>query len=172
MFNGLDHLCIVTSDVDRVVRTWADGFGVGPWQVYEFDETNMTTEVDGEARPFAMRVGLCQVGPAFRVEVIQPLDDRSPYAASLDAHGGADHLHHVKLDVADFEQASEALGARGLKVTFDGVFPGDVGVAHGRYFDATADLGFLLEISEVSPGFTMAPPEYEYQAGAPAAPGV
>ena len=170
MFTGANHLCIVTGDIDRAVRAWADGVGVGPWSVYTYDETTMTTVVDGEPRPFAMRVALCQLGGGFAIELIQPLDDNSPYADSLQAHDGSDHFHHVKLDVDDFDGAAATLASRGMGITFDGRFPGVVGEAHGRYFNTADELGIVIEVGELSPDFAMHAPDYEYPVvpGSPA----
>jgi hypothetical protein len=38
----------------------------------------MSAVVEGEPVDFAMRVALCSLSPAARIEIIQPLDDRSP----------------------------------------------------------------------------------------------
>ena len=114
---------------------------------------------------FKMRVALAQLGPAFRIEIIEPLDDRSLYAASLRQSGGADHIHHVRLDVSDFAGARNELGALGLEVRFDATFRGGSPDGHrvrGMYFDARDDLGFLLEIAEAPPGFSMPQPDYVY----------
>ena len=61
-----------------------------------------------------MRAALCTLSPGFRLELIQPLAGRSPYSESLERHGGRDHVHHLRLDVADYAAASEHLRARGL----------------------------------------------------------
>jgi hypothetical protein len=82
-FTGINHICVVTHDIDRAVRMWSDRYGVGPWSLWTKDASNMTAVVDGEPTDFAMRVALCQLSPGFRLEIIQPLDDRSPYAKSL-----------------------------------------------------------------------------------------
>ena len=164
MFSGPNHICIVTADLDGAVRRWWDRYRVGPWRVFTYDRSNMDAAIDGEPAEFEMRVALAQMGPAFRVEIIQPLDDRSLYAASLRESDGADHIHHVRLDVPDFARAEDELRALGLAVRFDGSFRGRSpdGDVRGMYFDATGDLGFLLEIGDAPPGFCMPEPDYVY----------
>ena len=165
MFAGVNHICIVTADLDGAVRRWSDRFRVGPWRVFTYDRSNMEATMDGEPVDFEMRVALAQLGDALHIEIIQPLDDRSLYAASLSKNGGADHIHHVRLDVSDFTRARNELDALDLDVRFDGTFRGnapDGDRAHGMYFDATDDLGFLLEIGEAPPGFSMPEPDYVY----------
>src|SRR3954452_481852 len=94
---GINHVCVVTRDLDRLVRVYWEKYGVGPWTIYSYDESNLKATVDGEPRSFEMRAALAQLGPDSRIELIQPLDETSPYADSLRARGDADHLHHVRL---------------------------------------------------------------------------
>ena len=165
MFTGVNHICIVTADLDGAVRRWSDRYQVGPWRVFTYDRSNMEATIDGEPADFQMRVALAQLGDAFRIELIQPLDDRNLYASSLRKNGGADHVHHLRLDVTDFTRARGELDALGLVVRFDGTFSGsapDGDRVRGMYFDATDDLGFLLEIGDAPRGFLMPEPDYVY----------
>jgi methylmalonyl-CoA/ethylmalonyl-CoA epimerase len=165
LFTGANHICVVTTDLDGAVRRWWDRYRVGPWRVFTYDRSNMEATMDGEPADFDMRVALAQLDPGFRIELIQPLDDRSLYAASLRNSGGADHIHHVRLDVPDFDGARDELQALGLDVRLDATFRGgspDGERVRGMYFDATDDLGFLLEIGQAPPGFSMPEPEYVY----------
>ena len=125
----------------------------------------MSALVDGEPADFAMRVALCQVSPTFRLELIQPLDDRSPYAKSLAEHGGADHVHHVRFDVADYSAAKDRLQGLGLESPLDARFagaPGASGEFVGTYFATEDELGFIVEIGEAPEGFEMPAPESVY----------
>lgn len=165
IFSGVNHLCVVTRDLDRAVRIWSDRYGVGPWSLYTKDESNMSAVVDGAAAAFAMRVALCSLSPAFRLELIQPLDDRSPYAASLAEHGGADHVHHVRLEVDDYGRAGAQLERLGLRRMLEAEFAGAPGVASrfvGAYYDTRDELGFVVEIGHMPPGFAMPAPERVY----------
>jgi methylmalonyl-CoA/ethylmalonyl-CoA epimerase len=165
LFSGPNHVCIVTGDLDAAVRRWSDRYGVGPWRVFTYGRSNMEATMDGEPADFEMRVGLAELGPAFRVELIQPLDDRSLYAASLSKSGGTDHIHHLRLDVSDFAGSRNKLEALGLDVRLDATFTGkhpDGDRVRGMYFDATGDLGFLLEIGDAPPSFSMPEPDYVY----------
>jgi catechol 2,3-dioxygenase-like lactoylglutathione lyase family enzyme len=168
MFTGFNHVCVVTADVDRAVRTYSDSYGIGPWRVFVYDESNMSVKVDGEHLDFGMRVGLCQIAPGFVIELIQPIGDGNPYAESLQAHGGADHVHHLKLEAADFARTSERLEGLGVSRVFDGTFRGvdEESIAHGVYYSTEQDLGFLVEIGEMSPTFEVGTPEYVYPVDA------
>jgi catechol 2,3-dioxygenase-like lactoylglutathione lyase family enzyme len=167
IFSGINHICVVTRDLDRAVRLWTDRYGFGPWTIFTKDGTNMAALVDGEPTDFAMRVGLASVSRSFRIELIQPLDELGPYAASLARRGGADHVHHVRLEVADYEAARARLDGLGrrrlLEAEFDGA-PGAPGKFAGTYFDTEDELGFVVEIGHAPPGFAMPEPQAVYPA--------
>jgi catechol 2,3-dioxygenase-like lactoylglutathione lyase family enzyme len=153
-FTGVNHVCVATRDLDRAVRIWSDRYGVGPWALWTKDSSN-----------FAMRVALCSLPSGTRIELIEPLDDRSPYAESLARHGGADHVHHVRLDVDDFADTRETLTGLGLEPVLDATFAGAPGidsVVTATYLGTEDDLGFLLEIGDVPTGFAMPEPELVY----------
>jgi len=168
LFTGANHICIVTRDLDRAVRVWWDRYGVGPWRVFRYDDSNMSATVDGEPARFAMRAALAQLGPGFRIEVIQPLDEHGPYAPSLKRHGDADHIHHVRLDVDDLDEAVARMRGLGLdarmRASFAGGETGGPRVT-GAYFGTEADLGFTVEVAAMPAGFSMPEPEYVYPDG-------
>jgi methylmalonyl-CoA/ethylmalonyl-CoA epimerase len=157
---GINHICIATRDLDRAVATWADAYGVGPWRIWTKDASNMSASPQ-----FAMRVALADLPSGARIELIEPLDDRSPYAQSLERHGGADHLHHVRFDVEDYAAAREKLEGLGQDVLLDATFAGAEEVeseVRATYFATERDLGLLLELADVPAGFIMPAPERTY----------
>jgi hypothetical protein len=164
VFTGINHICIVTADIDRTVRVWADRYNVGPWSVHTFDAARVSASVDGEPAEFGIRVGYCQFGPGTRIELIQPLDDRSPYARSLIERDGADHLHHLRLDVADYPSGLEHLTGLGLGESLSATFTGpDPSIqATAKYLSTEADLGFTTEIADIPAGFGPPPADYLY----------
>jgi methylmalonyl-CoA/ethylmalonyl-CoA epimerase len=165
VFTGVNHICVATTDLDRAVRTWSDRYGVGPWSLYRYDRSNMSAVVDGRPVDFAMRVALAPLSAASRIEIIQPLDDRSPYAESLARHAGVDHIHHVRFDVDDHDGALSQLRALDLHTTLSAEFSGAPGTDAsfaGTYFATEDDLGFVVEVGRAAPGFAMPEPEGVY----------
>lgn len=166
MLTGLNHVCVVTTDLDRAIRLWADRYGLGPWGVWTKDASNMTAAVEGRPTEFELRVALASLPSGVRIELIQPLDDRSPYAQSLARHGGADHIHHLRFDVESYDAAAAKLGGElGLRTILHAQFagaPGLEGSFTGTYFDTESELGFVLEIGEAPAGFAMPPPDDVY----------
>lgn len=163
MLTGLNHLCVVTGDLDRTIRTWADRYGVAPWSIWTKDASNMSAVVEGRPTEFAMRVALASLPSGVRIELIQPLDERSPYAESLAGHGGADHVHHLRFDVENYDAAAGRLrNDLGLRTMLHARFAGAEGEFAGTYFDTSSDLGFVLEIGGAPEGFAMPAPEDVY----------
>jgi methylmalonyl-CoA/ethylmalonyl-CoA epimerase len=167
IFTGLNHVCVATTDLDRAVRTWADRYGLGPWTLYAYDSSNMSAIVDGQSTDFEMRVALCNVSPTQRIELLQPLDDRSPYERSLGDRGGADHVHHLRLDIADYGEAQARLRSLGLRRIMDAEFAGGPGSGSkfvGTYYGTEEELGVIVEIGSAQPGFAMPQPMGVYPA--------
>lgn len=165
LFSGANHLCIVTADLDRAVATWADRYGVGPWTIYTKDASNVASAADGSPTPFGMRVALSSLAVTFRIELIQPLDGPSTYADSLASHGGRDHVHHLRLDVADYGATRGRLEGLDLEIPLDAWFDGAPGTKprlRATYFDTRSELGVMLEIADLVPGFVMPEPEAVY----------
>jgi len=165
LFTGGNHICIATCNLDRAVRRWWDRYGIGPWRVYRYDPSTVSAEVNGRPAEFSIRAALAPLGPHFRVEIIQPLEGDNPYTPSLERHGGADHIHHVRFDVSDYDDAVRQMDALGLRGVMDASFAGGTEESPplvGMYVDTTEDLGFVLEIAHSPSGFVMATPEYEY----------
>jgi methylmalonyl-CoA/ethylmalonyl-CoA epimerase len=162
-FSGINHISVVTADLDATVRVWQDRYGIGPWQLYTYDEDMIEAEVGGEPVKFGMRAGFCNLDPGTRVEIIQPLDDRGPYAESLRRHDGANHLHHMRLDVPDYAEARDGLDGLGLDRILDGEFAALEGTSsHAIYFDTAADLGFLVEVAHMPEGYVRIEPDGTY----------
>ena len=168
---GVDHVCVVTADLDRAMNAWWDRYGIGPWKHFVFDDRNMDAVIDGEPISFGMRVGLANLGPHTMIELIEPLDDRSPYAASLAERDGADHFHHIKIAVEDFDGASSRLLEAGAPINFKADFtnPPTECVAFSAYYHETEpDLGMRIELGHAGPSFAIPEPlgTYPEAAGA------
>lgn len=159
MFTGINHFCVVTSNLDRAVGIWSDRYGVGPWQVWTKDTGNMRATLHGQPAVFSFRVALAPIGDS-RIEIIEPLQGDSPYSRSLTQHAGTDHIHHVRLDTdADYPTTRNHLRSplglvESMAAEFDGA-PGSPTPFTCSYLNTEKELGFLLEVGEAPIGFTM-----------------
>jgi len=146
LFTATLQVSIVVPDLDEAMRTYVDGYGIGPWHVYEFNPGN----VDGmheRGRPVerSWRLAIAQVGEV-QWELVQPLDDDSVYAKFLAEHGPG--VHHVGVAVPDYERTLAELNGRGHEVLLGGTYNG----VTFAYLSTGRDLGIVTEIFDGAPG--------------------
>lgn len=146
MLTRIRQVAIVTTDLDRAVRTWSDRYGVGPWKIFEWNPDNVEqTTINGKPAEWSINSAHAQLGDT-AIEIIEPVDENGIFARSLELHGGRDHLHHLWIDTEDNERARTWLSSHG--VTSD-----QGGTALGINFDYMStfdDVGFWIEL--VDPG--------------------
>jgi hypothetical protein len=160
LLKGVVQIGIVTRDLDRVIRVWSDKYYVGPWHVHVFDPSNMNElTLDGEPAEYGMRIALASLG-SMMLEVIEPTDDRSIYAKSLETHGGADHVHHILCATDAYRPALEQFAASGVRTTQTG--RSTATGARFAYLATEDDLGFAIEISHRSGERTLPQPVEVY----------
>ena len=140
VFTETLQISIVVRDLERAVRTYADEYGIGPWEIYEFDPGTVSEMVKDDApAEFAMRIAVTMVG-SVQWELVQPLDDRSIYAEFLATKG--EGLHHVAVGGKPFHEELDAMRAKGRRVLQGGVYQG----ARFAYLSTDEDLGVITEI--------------------------
>jgi methylmalonyl-CoA/ethylmalonyl-CoA epimerase len=84
-------------------------------------------------------------------ELVQPLDDRSIYAAFLASKG--EGLHHVAVGGAPYRDTVDGMRANGRRVLLGGVYEG----ATFAYLSTDEDLKVLTEIFDWPEGLVQAP---------------
>ncbi len=73
---------IVVRDLDATMRSYVDNYGIGPWDIYEFNPGNLKDFHEyGQPVARSWRLAATMVGQV-QWELIQPLDDESIYALS------------------------------------------------------------------------------------------
>ncbi|MFG2526050.1 VOC family protein [Streptomyces sp. NPDC048527] len=82
-----------------------------------------TAELHGKKVGFSARYGFIRTGSS-EIELIQPLDGRSPYTEFLDLHG--EGVHHLAYVVGSIDQCLESRRATGEagRVTFEATIAG------------------------------------------------
>ncbi|HJM59855.1 MAG TPA: methylmalonyl-CoA epimerase [Alphaproteobacteria bacterium] len=105
MIGRLNHVAIAVPDLAAAAAIYADTLGAEVSAPVDLPEHGVST----------VFVTL----PNTKIELLHPLDGRSPTAAFLqrNAAGG---VHHVCYEVADIKAASAQLQAQGLRVLGDG----------------------------------------------------
>jgi hypothetical protein len=145
-FSETLQICVVVRDLEASMRTYVHDYGIGPWEIYEFNpDTVQDMHEGGEPVERSFRLALAKVG-GVQWELIQPLDDGSIYARHLAAHGQG--VHHVGVAVPDYAARIAAHEAKGGSVVFGGRYEG----INFAYLSTDTDLGVLTEIFDGAPG--------------------
>ena len=153
---------IVVPDLDAAVRRYVDGYGIGPWEFYQFDpgDAKVWLEHGRPARP-STRIATTMVGQV-QWELIQPLDDKSIFAQFLTATGGGGGVHHIAVAATNFDETLAAEARRGNELVLNCELSGAFNGIKVAYLGTQRDLGVILEVFNGLPAA---------QAEAAAAPG-
>jgi methylmalonyl-CoA/ethylmalonyl-CoA epimerase len=155
LFTETLQVGIVVRDLDEAMRTYVDDYGIGPWDVYEMNSSNVSEMTKDEKREdHAMRVALTQVG-SVTWELIEPVGENNIYADFLKEKG--EGLHHIGVGTKDYQAAVDDLHARGHTMLQGGNFHG----ALYAYPSTDRDLKFITEIFDFPEGFSLTP-DYTY----------
>jgi catechol 2,3-dioxygenase-like lactoylglutathione lyase family enzyme len=136
VFTETKQIALVVRDLEATMRTYVHEYGIGPWEIYEFNPDTVSDMVPTEC---AYRLAVTMVG-SVQWELIQPLDDASIYAEFLATRG--EGLHHVAVDVPDYGAALDTMRAKGRRLIQGGHYGG----ATFAYLSTDEDLGVITEI--------------------------
>ena len=144
-FTKAVQIGIVVRDLDATMRKYVDDYGIGPWQIFEFNPGN-AQDLREHGRPAqrSWRLAVAMVGQ-MQWELIEPLDNESIYARFLAEKGGG--VHHIAVAAQCFDKMLAMEAKRGSELVLSGEFEG-VKVA---YLDTERDLGVTLEIFSGTP---------------------
>lgn len=151
VFTDTIQIALVVRDIEETMRTYVHDYGIGPWDVYEFNpDTVRDMHEDGKPVERSWRLALAQFGQV-QWELIQPLDDDSIYARFLAEKG--EGVHHVGVAVPSFGATIDELARRGRGVVFGGEYKG----VNFAYLGTDGDLGLITEIFAAPPGLEQRP---------------
>jgi methylmalonyl-CoA/ethylmalonyl-CoA epimerase len=151
VFTETIQIALVVRDIEATMRTYVHDYGIGPWDIYEFNpDTVQDMREEGESVERTWRLALAQVGQV-QWELIQPLDEHSIYARFLAEKG--EGLHHVGVAVPSYDETIEKLEQRGRGVVFGGEYKG----VRFAYLPTDTDLGLITEIFAAPPGLEQKP---------------
>ena len=146
VFTETIQIAIVVRDLDAAMHTYVHDYGIGPWDVYEFNPGNVTNmREDGEPVERSWRLAITHVGKVMW-ELIEPLDDGSVYARFLAEKG--EGVHHVGVAAPSFDETVAAQAERGNGVLLGGEYNG----IEFAYLATERDLGVVTEIFDGAPG--------------------
>jgi methylmalonyl-CoA/ethylmalonyl-CoA epimerase len=142
---------IVVRDLDTALRRYVDDYGIGPWQVHEFNAGNAEDLHEyGQPVERSLRFAVTTVGQVLW-ELIETLDEESVFARFLAEKG--EGVHHIAVATPRFDDAVAAQAKRGNNLVLSGTFSG----AKVAYLPTDCDLGVIIEIFSGTPGAEQEP---------------
>lgn len=151
VFTETLQLSIVVRDLEATMKTYVERYGIGPWELYEFNPATVSEQTrDGEPSEYAIRLAVTMVG-SVQWELVQPLDDRSIYADFLAEKG--EGVHHVAVGGRPYTEELEAMRANGRRVLTGGFYNG----VRFDYLSTGEDLGVITEIFDWPEGLVQQP---------------
>ena len=127
---SVDQISIAVKDIDKVIESWSEMFGIGPWSFRDIGGT------DAKGRTWKARLAFAYLGPV-QIELVQPVEGRIFQSRFLETHG--EGLHHLGFYVDDVEAEVSNLVAQGAKLLI--ADPG-----HFAYLDSGGPGGVIFEL--------------------------
>jgi methylmalonyl-CoA/ethylmalonyl-CoA epimerase len=145
VFADTVQVALVVRDLQASMKRYVERYGIGPWEIYEFNpDTVENMKARGERIESSWRLALARVGGVMW-ELIEPLDDRSPYAEFLAEHG--EGVHHVGMAGTSFHGVLAQFDAEGRVPLLSGRYGG----IDFAYLPTNVDMGVATEIFSAIP---------------------
>ncbi|MBA7609000.1 hypothetical protein ES703_16186 [subsurface metagenome] len=109
---GINQICIVVKDVQKVVENYWNILGIGPWDIYTW-EAPLVYDYKYHGKPAWARakMALTQIG-AVQLELMEHVDGATIYQDFLMEHG--EGLNHMNFLVDDVDATAEILAKEGF----------------------------------------------------------
>jgi catechol 2,3-dioxygenase-like lactoylglutathione lyase family enzyme len=113
----ISHIGIVVNDVDEAARFYGETFGVGPFEVVDFDgeHTDYFLSYGEPAKP-KMKAALYYEGDFF-IELVQVTEGESVHTEFFGKHG--EGLQHLCFLVEETDAVLKQLESKGIKPVLD-----------------------------------------------------
>ena len=145
----LSNICqasVAVRDLEAAMDHYVS-IGVGPFMVYTVDTRDVPGIVyRGKPADYRVRAAMAHLGPLI-LELIENQRGESIYQEFLDEHGPG--LHHLGINVDDYEAARNELLSRGYESIQRGPIEGIERNGWFEYFDTVKDFGTCLELLDI-----------------------
>ncbi len=139
IMGDINQIGIVTPDIERSIEQFKK-IGLESWSEVFVNTPDKFEDMiaDGEPREYSSKCA-SNFDLNVEIELIEPLDEASDYAAFLKRNGGKAGVHHLRVDFDDIADVK----ATGKELLLSGV-PAGSGMAY-EYYDFIDELGLVLE---------------------------
>lgn len=140
LFTGTRQFAVAVNDLPAYIKTLQEDFGFGPWECWHYNQDTVADmKYRGKRLDHAMDIGVTPVG-IVDLELLQPLTAGNTYDDFIREHGQG--LHHLCMEVEDFDRTDAALRAAGCPKVQEGTVQG----TYYAYYDCREKLGFYVEL--------------------------
>jgi methylmalonyl-CoA/ethylmalonyl-CoA epimerase len=134
---NLSHIGIAVKDAEQTVKMLSKIWNIASPEIFDYEPKQEELFV---GRAFKARLVWFQLGPV-RIELLQPLDDRSIWHTFIQEKG--EGIHHFAFGVSNYDEMMKKFQAEGHKLLISAIFNGE----RWCYFD-TAPGGTVIELRE------------------------
>ena len=112
-FTETTQIGIVVRNLEATLQRYIDDFGIGPWEIYEFNPENANDLHEyGQPVERSWRLATTMIGQV-QWELIEPLDNESVYARFLAEKG--EGVHHIAVAAPKFDEAHRGADRQGKR---------------------------------------------------------
>lgn len=156
VFKDITEIILVVQDLDASVKKQWEMFGIGPWDIWTFDETNVKGMVQhDENKPFSIKIAYTKIGN-IHWELVQPLDQHSTYYETLRDHG--EGVHNIVFDVENYQKTIDHMKSINVGVHNAGNWQG----TEFLNFNTRPHLPVIAEIFKYPESGSFPPPDEIY----------
>jgi catechol 2,3-dioxygenase-like lactoylglutathione lyase family enzyme len=110
---GLHHVGLVVRDRDATIRHYKEILGLKSFFTFDVPPMPNYSFVYGKPATFELRVGFASLGNTL-LELLQPLDQVSPFFRFLEEHG--EGMHHLGFLVPNIDDYLAKMEGKGLHI--------------------------------------------------------
>jgi hypothetical protein len=155
---SLMQVGMVVSNFKRAIEKYFYKYHISPIKVVEYNSDIIENmRIYGKKKNFSMTNGFFDIGN-INFEIIKP-NSKSIYTDYLSEYGEG-IMHHLKIEVYDYDKAIEYFKKLGVKEILHGESLGEIGKNLWTYLDTREILGFIIEIVKLDPTFVARKPNY------------
>lgn len=147
LFSNVVQIGIVVSDLDRTIEAYGNLVQLKAWNFNQVDTSiGKGSNFHNRGNPIGARAKIAWVSLGnVELELIEPLDQDSPYAEFLKEKGQG--IHHIMLSTSSFRAAKEHMSDKNIGV----IGGGELQDTQFLMFDTHDLLGFICEVAQGGP---------------------
>ena len=134
---NLSHVGIAVKDAEKTVQLLSSIWNIGKPEIFDYEPAAADLQF---GQSFKARLVWLTLGP-LRIELLQPLDDRSIWSKFIAEKG--EGIHHIAFGVSNYEEMFAKFEGLGQKLLIAAVFNGE----RWCYFESSEG-GAVIELRE------------------------